>query len=264
MLILELSQSISILYFILTDFYKNFETTIPISMLILGLLTGIRHSFESDHVAAVSTIVLHEKSKKLTKISILGAIWGLGHTIALFVGGIVVLFLSINIPEQINNTLEFGVGIMLIYLAIITLTGFKVTKFLSALINKGIEHIHPHKHGIIIHTHEHKHDETNHKHGHKALLIGMIHGMAGTGALMLVVLASIDSPLMGLAYIGLFGVGSILSMMIVTTVIGIPISKLTNSKRVSILIKYTIPIITLIIGLSLIYELVFVEKIFSI
>ena len=107
MLILELSQSISILYFILTDFYKNFETTIPISMLILGLLTGIRHSFESDHVAAVSTIVLHEKSKKLTKISILGAIWGLGHTIALFVGGIVVLFLSINIPEQISNTLEF-------------------------------------------------------------------------------------------------------------------------------------------------------------
>ncbi|MGD1834119.1 MAG: sulfite exporter TauE/SafE family protein [Nitrososphaeraceae archaeon] len=264
MLILELGQNISFLYFILSDFYKNFETTIPISILILGLLTGIRHSFEADHVAAVSTIMVNEKSKKLTKISILGAIWGLGHTIALFIGGIVVLFLSINIPEQISNTLEFGVGIMLIYLAIITLTGFKVTKFLRTLINKGLEHIHPHKHGVIIHTHEHKHDGKDHNHGHKALIIGMIHGIAGTGAVMLVVLASIDSPLIGLAYIGLFGIGSILSMMVVTTIIGIPISKFTNSKKVSILIKYTIPIITLIIGLSLIYELAFVDKIFEI
>jgi ABC-type nickel/cobalt efflux system permease component RcnA len=155
---------------------------------------------------------------------------------------------------------------MLVYLAITTLTGFNIGKFVKGLLHYDKIHSHPHSHKEydIIHTHEHNHYhyEKEHEHGHKALLIGMIHGLAGSGALMLIVLSTIDSIPFGLAYITIFGAGSILSMMALSTIVGLPFAKAKRSAKLNFVLKYAAGVTTLLIGGWLIYELGVVEQIF--
>lgn len=258
----------------------------PTGILLLGLITGLRHSLEADHVAAVSTMISAASSKrKLRQAPMLGALWGLGHTTSLFIAGLVVLLLAINIPQKVSGMLEFGVGIMLIFLAATALTGFNIGKFFRVAIRREnisngekeednpqsikdhhYYHEHPHfhkeNHVALIHTHPHDHNMEAHRHGHKSLIVGMIHGMAGSGALMVIVLSTINSIPLGLAYIAIFGAGSIASMVGVSTVIGLPFSKLSNFTKVSMMLKYATAITTLIIGVGLVYDLAIVEKIF--
>ena len=253
-------------YFVFQTIEESINTAAPIGILLLGILTGFRHSIEADHIAAVSMIIASDDKNKLKRAPILGALWGLGHTTSLFAAGLIVLILAVNIPEKVSNTLEFGVGVMLVYLAITTLTGFKIGKFVKGLLHHDEIHSHPHVHQEydVIHTHEHNHyhDEKEHQHGHKALIVGMIHGMAGSGALMLVVLSTINSIPLGLAYITLFSVGSILGMMALSTIIGLPFAKAKRSAKLNFVLKYVAGVTTLIIGGWLIYELGVVEEIF--
>jgi ABC-type nickel/cobalt efflux system permease component RcnA len=211
-------------------------------------------------------LIASDEKKKLRQAPVLGALWGLGHTASLFAAGLIVLILAINIPEKVSNTLEFGVGVMLVYLAITTLTGFNIGKFVKGLLHHDKTHSHPHSHKEydVIHTHEHNHYhyEKEHQHGHKALLVGMIHGMAGSGALMLVVLSTIGSIPLGLAYITIFGAGSILSMMALSTIIGLPFAKAKRSAKLNFVLKYVAGVTTLMIGGWLMYELGVVEEIF--
>ncbi len=231
----------------------------PAGVLLLGLVIGLKHAMEADHVAAVSTIVA-SNDKKLRRAPILGALWGLGHTATLFVAGLIVLLLAINIPERVSGTLEFGVGIMLVFLGVTTLTGFKAGKFMRGIFRRHThEHVHVHEDTGIVHSHEHDHH--NHRHSHKSILIGMIHGMAGSGALMLVVLSTINSVPLGLAYIAIFGAGSIASMAAMSALIGLPFAKARHMK-LSLALRYTAAIATLAIGAGLIYELGVVEQIF--
>lgn len=231
----------------------------PVGVLLLGLVIGLKHAMEADHVAAVSTIVA-SNDKKLRRAPILGALWGLGHTATLFVAGLIVLLLAISIPEKVSGTLEFGVGIMLVFLGVTTLTGFKTGKFMRGIFRRHThEHVHVHEDTGIVHSHEHDHH--NHRHSHKSILIGMIHGMAGSGALMLVVLSSINSVPLGLAYIAIFGAGSIASMTAMSALIGLPFAKARHMK-LSLALRYTAAIATLAIGAGLIYELGVVEQIF--
>jgi high-affinity nickel permease len=223
----------------------------PAGLMLLGLLTGLRHSMEADHVAAVSTIVAG--SKKFGRASLLGAMWGLGHTASLFAAGLVVLLLAVNIPAGIAGTLEFGVGIMLVFLGATALTGFSAGRFFRGLLGKSHTHVHVHRETGIVHSHEHSHAE-NHRHGHKSVIVGMVHGMAGSGALMLVVLSSINSVPLGLAYIMIFGTGSTASMAAISALIGLPFAK-ARSQKLSAALKYAAAIVTLAVGAGLMWQL---------
>src|SRR4029079_3251753 len=156
----------------------NINAATPAGLLLLGLVIGLRHSMEADHVAAVSTIVAGTSKSKF-RAPMLGALWGLGHTASLFVAGLVILLLAISIPQKVSNTLEFGVGIMLVFLGATTLTGFNAGKLLRGITGRGQhKHIHVHDDTGVMHSHEHDHHD--HRHGHKSLLVGMVHGMAGS------------------------------------------------------------------------------------
>src|ERR687896_696655 len=207
---------------------SNINVAAPTGILLLGLVTGLRHSIEADHVAAVLSVVASNR-KNIKRASMLGAIWGLGHTASLFVAGLVVLLLAVNISETVSSRLEFGVGIMLLFLGFTTLTGWSIGKFFKGLRHQksSHEHIHYH-HDNIVHSHGHIHDDGDHRHGHKSLIIGMVHGMAG-----------------------------------ISTVIGIPFVKLSNSAKISIALRYAAAITTLAIGAGLIYDLVWIDQIFT-
>jgi hypothetical protein len=237
----------------------NINAATPAGLLLLGLVIGLRHSMEADHVAAVSTIIA-DNSKSKFRAPMLGALWGLGHTTSLFVAGLIVLLLAISIPQKVSNMLEFGVGIMLVFLGATTLTGFNAAKFLRGIRRRG-QHNHAHIHDDTGVMHSHQHDHHDHRHGHKSLIIGMVHGMAGSGALMLVVLSTINSVPLGLAYIAIFGAGSIASMAAMSTLISLPFAKSRNHK-LSMALKYVSAITALAIGAGLMYELGIVQQIF--
>lgn len=252
---------------------SNINVAAPTGILLLGFVTGLRHSIEADHVAAVLSVVASNQ-KNIKRASLLGAIWGLGHTASLFVAGLAVLLLAVNISETVSSRLEFMVGIMLLFLGITTFTGWSLGKFFRGLrhqktssssssssLSPSHNHIHSHQ-GNVVHSHGHVH-EGEHGHGHKSLIIGMIHGLAGSGALLLIVLSTINSVPLGLAYIAIFGAGSIGGMAGVSTLIGIPFVKLSNSAKISVALRYTAAITTLAIGAGLIYDLVWIDQIFT-
>ena len=245
---------------------SNINVAAPTGILLLGLVTGLRHSIEADHVAAVLSVVASNR-KNIKRASMLGAIWGLGHTTSLFVAGLVVLLLAVNISDTISNRLEFGVGIMLLFLGVTTFTGWSIGKFFKGLRHRksssssSHDHIHHHQ-GNVVHSHRHVHDD-EHGHGHKSLIIGMIHGMAGSGALLVIVLSTINSVPLGLAYIAIFGAGSIGGMVGISTLMGIPFVKLSDSAKISRALRYAAAITTLAIGAGLIYDLVWIDQIFT-
>jgi ABC-type nickel/cobalt efflux system permease component RcnA len=253
---------------------SNINVAAPTGILLLGLVTGLRHSIEADHVAAVLSVVASNR-KNIKRASLLGAIWGLGHTTSLFIAGLAVLLLAVNITETISNRLEFGVGIMLIFLGVTTFTGWSIGKFFKGLryqkpwpsssssssSSSSHDHIHHHQ-GNVVHSHRHTHD-TEHGHGHRSLILGMVHGMAGSGALLLIVLSTINSIPLGLAYIAIFGAGSIGGMAGISTLIGIPFVRLSNSTRISLALRYAAAITTLAIGSGLIIDLIWIDHIFT-
>lgn len=238
----------------------NINIAAPSGILLLGLVTGLRHSMEADHVAAVSTMVASNNGN-IKRASVLGAVWGLGHTSAIFIAGLMVLLLAVNIPHDISAKMEFGVGIMLIFLAATTLTGLDLGRLLRGMRGWKNTHSHPHSHNDFVHIHSHNHTG-NHHHTHRSLVVGIIHGMAGSGALMLVILSTIQSVPLGLAYITIFGAGSVASMAGISALMGIPFAKLGNSVRLRFALRYTAGIVTLFIGAGLIYDLIAVERIF--
>ena len=206
--------------------------TLPIlSLLGLGVVLGLKHALDADHLAAVSTIATEKRS--LLGSSLIGVWWGLGHTISLLIAGVLVMLLHVQIGPRTERALEFCVGIMLIVLGV---------NALRKLMQGGKVHMHTHEHDGHWHMHPHIHEKAKHDvphthHGLKAgarpLLIGMVHGMAGSAALMLLVLATISSTVVGFLYIAVFGVGSIGGMAIMSAVFALP-SKL-NAQRFSTL-----------------------------
>ncbi len=198
-----------------------------LSVLALGFILGIRHAIEPDHVIAVSTIA--SQSKKLWHASLAGVFWGIGHTVTLFIVGIIIIIMKGEIPEKWAMSLEFLVGIMLVYLGIKTIIAFKNI------------HIHRHTHDGEDHKHVHTHTNSGsheHKHQHRnakylnSLLIGLVHGLAGSGAMVLLTMSTVKSVGEAAVYIIIFGGGTILGMLFFTTIIGIPF--VLSKKRTSI------------------------------
>lgn len=187
----------------------------PLATLSLGFVLGLKHAFDSDHVIAVSTIVTREHSP--WRSLWIGLFWGIGHTLTLLLVGCMVLGMKQQIPAPLEMSLECLVGVMLVALGLSTLVDWWRKRV----------HVHQHQHDGSTHAHFHAHaDDASHRHSHrlrvgaKPLVIGMIHGLAGSAALMLIVLAAIPSPSLGLAYIGIFGAGSVLGMGLVSLLMG--------------------------------------------
>jgi len=236
----------------------------PTLVMGLGLVVGIQHAFEPDHVSAISTQMLKSKFDKkpikqlikqsITKSSILGAVWGAGHTTTLVLIGFLVYALAITIHDHIFSGFEFAVGIMLVLLGITTIFNKKIQ----------FKHKHPHQHKDgTLHFDEHNHDDSNHGHTHKSYLIGLVHGLAGSGSLVVLGSVALDDVGMILGFIMIFGVGSIIGMVLVGSLMGIPFAfanKITSMQKI---FKYTAGIFSLIIGINIMYQIGILGHLFS-
>ncbi|HEX8708865.1 MAG TPA: hypothetical protein VF723_11525 [Pyrinomonadaceae bacterium] len=196
-----------------------------LTLLGLGFVFGLKHATEVDHVVAVSAIVSEQRN--LLRSALIGALWGAGHTAALIVVGILVLGLRITIPARVAPWLEFGVALMII--------GLGASALIRALRRRAAMHIHRHSHDNLTHVHLHFHEREDaaasaaptHEHavsrlGFKPFLVGAMHGLAGSSALTLLILAQLDSTVLGLVYLGVFGIGSICGMLLMSGLIGLP------------------------------------------
>ncbi len=199
-------------------------TAYSFTLLTTGFAIGLMHALEADHLAAISTIV--GERKRWWSSSLVGGLWGVGHTTSLLLAGVVVLFFKIPISPRVESALEFCVGLMLISLGL---------NALVKLARGGKLHLHQHEHGGHKHIHPHLHDKTaaaahtphdashhGFKIGPRPLWIGMLHGLAGSAALMLLVLSTIQSAWLGLVYIAVFGLGSIGGMMLMSSLLSLP------------------------------------------
>ncbi len=200
------------------------------SILMLGFMIGMQHALEADHVAAVAAIATRGRSVR--KIARQGAIWGLGHSLTLVLLGGMVLLMGSAVPPGLARMLEFSVGLMLVALGV---------GVLCRLVRARI-HFHRHRHGdgvVHIHAHSHAgegraHDPAHHVHEHPgglplgSFLVGMVHGLAGSAALVMLVLSSVQSTVTGLAYIAVFACGSIVGMAALSAVIAVPLSYSTR------------------------------------
>lgn len=227
-----------------------------ISLLSLGFLLGMRHALETDHVAAVASLATRSRSMGDTLRQ--GAVWGAGHTLTLFIFGSLVLLLDTVMPETLAQVLEFMVGLMLIGLGI---------DVLRRQLRERI-HFHVHRHaGGYLHFHVHSHageqvHATVHHHHHhgrfplRALFVGMMHGMAGSAALILLTLQSVHSPLTGMFYILLFGVGSIAGMAALSAIIAVPLCySISSLRRAQNGLHALIGLATLYVGGMMVYHI---------
>ena len=200
------------------------------SMLVLGFLLGMRHALEADHVAAVASLT--SRNPSLVTAIRQGAVWGVGHSLMLLLFGIVALNLNNTLPGALARGLEGLVGVMLVVLG---------ADVLRRLIRDRIHfHAHRHENGVWhFHAHAHardhddgeEHARSRHAHIHppgfplRALLIGMMHGMAGSAVLIVLTLETMTSVWTGILYIVLFGAGSITGMAVLSAIIAVPIRK---------------------------------------
>jgi ABC-type nickel/cobalt efflux system permease component RcnA len=229
-----------------------------------GLMIGLVHAFEPDHLSAVSTQLLQNKnttsgSKKIGVLSLTissslrGAFWGMGHTSSIMLIGILIAGLSLNIPDNFFVSAEVVVGLMLILLAIFTFANKSIFKQ---------KHVHPHEHSNgISHTHFHTHNE-NHKHDHKAYLIGCVHGIAGSGGLVALIASTMNGFDMMIYFLILFGIGSIIGMTVASGILGLPFILFSKMSSATKYLRYAIAGITFIIGINIVFTIVFDSKLF--
>lgn len=187
------------------------------TMLGLGFLLGMRHAFDADHIVAVSTLLARRPT--LRRSVFIGLCWGGGHTATLLLIGLAVLALKVTIPDDVARACEFLVGLMLVMLGIA----------LARSLSREQWHLHAHEHDGARHVHLHSHrlgEDHTHRHGWRdslpPLAVGMVHGLAGSAALMLLVLSAAQTFWEGAAYILLFGLGSVLGMMALGALISLP------------------------------------------
>jgi hypothetical protein len=187
----------------------SFGSIGALGVLSLGLVYGLKHATEADHIVAVSAIVSDQR--KLARAAIVGALWGAGHTASLVVVGTMVLVLKIAIPERVTGWLEFAVALMIVGLGIIAFRRSFRSRAKPRL-GEGDDRpvrVAASRHGVA-------------RIGIKPLIVGAVHGLAGSAALTLLVLTQIGSPVLGLLYLSVFGAGSIIGMLCMSGLVGVP------------------------------------------
>lgn len=237
-----------------------------LSILGLGFLMGIKHAIEPDHVIAVSTIA--SRSKNLWRSSLAGAFWGMGHTATLLIVGFFLFLFKSEISDKWSMSLEFLVGIMLVVLGVSSLRTFK--HHIHAHDHSHGESRHTHFHVIHDHSHSHHHHGEMSEHGNKngfsymkSLLVGLIHGLAGSAAMALLTMSTVDSMWEGMLYIAIFGCGTILGMLLFTTAIGIPFVLTTRRFRLNRTMTWMTGALSALYGVYYMYNLGVTEGLFG-
>lgn len=248
-----------------------------------GFLLGMLHATDADHVVAVSTIV--SQQRKLGSAARVGALWGVGHTLTVLLVGSAIILFNLVIPPRVGQVLEFFVALMLIVLGAITLARVSryVRESMSAMLAEGVPghrhsdqtaqpHLHVHAHGDVVHAHRHGHDPDSHGHGTmppswldrhlgglsvyqavRPVIIGIVHGLAGSAAVALLVLAEIRAPLWAIAYLVLFGIGTMAGMMLITSLIAVPFAASHRLPYLNLALQVVAGLISLALGVYLVW-----------
>ena len=261
------------------------------SLLLLGFFLGMRHATDADHVIAIATIVSRQRS--LRGSALIGAAWGIGHTLTILIVGSAIILLGIVIPARLGLAMEFAVGVMLVLLGVLTLTGAGRVLQASAAARTGeVAHGHAHGHELYPHDHAHAHGDYVHRHAHghgardhghrddqtplarldrrlggltlyqwlRPLAVGIVHGLAGSAAVALLVLAAVRDPAWAMAYLVLFGVGTIGGMMLITCALAAPFAlSWSRLPRVNWQLRVASGLLSFGFGLFLIYEIGFAD-----
>lgn len=255
-------------------------------LLAVGFFLGMRHATDPDHVVAVSTIVSRERS--IPRAGWIGILWGIGHTLTILVVGAAIILFGVVIPPRLGLTLEFSVALMLILLGILNLTGamhWMSRRFSPSHPRHQGLHSHLHSHGDYIHNHAHAHGPQVEHHGSEVeppgwlgaplsrlglfhslrpLLVGVVHGLAGSAAVALLVLGTIRSARWAVFYLLVFGVGTIVGMMLLTLALAAPF--LAAGKRFAWLNRSLVAatgVVSLIFGLVVAYRIGIVDGLFK-
>ena len=240
----------------LFEILEFIQFTNPFLIVGFGLLMGLIHAFEPDHISAMSTQLMKRKNSNfskqanLKKISVMsslrGMFWGMGHTSSILFVGLLIAGFSLSISSVFFLGAELIVGLMLISLAIVTILNKNILK---------LNHVHPHRHGDEIHTHPHTHDG-DHKHNHKSYLIGCIHGLAGSGSVVVLAASSLNNFESVLFFLTLFGIGSIIGMSTISGLLGIPFAMISNISKMTIYLRYIIASVVFGIGIFIVYNII--------
>ena len=225
-----------------------------ISIFFFGFLLGVKHALDADHIVAVTTIV--SRSQSLLRAVLVGVTWGIGHTFTLFVVGFGVLVFKLTIPDRLALSLEFVVGVVLVLLGIPLIRQLVVSR----------AHVHWHQHEDKRHLQSHSHDEDpghDHSHIRRPLLLGMVHGLAGSGVLIPLLLSTMSSVVQGLFFLLFFGGSTILSMLLISGLIGLPFRLTTQfSLRLNLWIQGIAGLISVAFGLFIMWQIAFVSGLF--
>src|SRR5438046_1561125 len=253
------------------------------SIVALGFFLGMRHATDPDHVIAVTTIVSRQRSVR--QAALIGLLWGLGHTITIFVVGSAIILFGFVIPPRIGLSMELSVGLMLILLGILNLSGSMRWITQTFTPSPSEQHRHPHGHGDYIHTHPHGHAPGKHGHSEDAtpvswmdrtfgriglyqivrpLAVGIVHGLAGSAAVALLVLTTIRAPVWAVLYLLVFGIGTVAGMMLITAAIAVPFTySETRFARLNRGLGLVSGLVSLAFGLFIVYQMGFVNGLFA-
>lgn len=270
-----------------------------LSLMAVGFFFGMRHATDADHVVAIATICTRERT--LRGAAHIGLLWGLGHSVTVAAVGVAIILFGIVIPPRVGLAMEFAVGIMLVVLGLFTLRavalqarealslhllhGHHGAQHGSLHAASGNGHTHVHVHGDYIHAHSHGHAEDAHGHAEQAtpqgwldrhfgrltsyrvlrpVIVGVVHGLAGSAAVALLVLTSIREPLWGVAYLVVFGVGTMFGMMLITVLIAAPFAiGATRIPAISAGVRAVAGVLSLAFGLFLMYQIGLVDGLFT-
>jgi len=266
-------------------------------IIALGLVLGMRHATDPDHVIAVTTIVSRQRSLK--GAALIGTFWGIGHTLTMLVVGGAIVLLGWVVPPRMGLWMEFAVALMLVLLGALNLTGIlrwfteKMTGIEHGLFAHGVAQREPnsesgepgghhpahdapavHSANSLFHTHSHGGAPDAGVNEHRSqmglyqtvrpFVVGIVHGLAGSAAIALLVLATIRDPRWAIAYLLVFGGGTILGMILITAAIAAPISYAHRlSRKTNSSFQFASGVISLAFGLFLAYQIVFVSGLFT-
>lgn len=250
-------------------------------ILVLGFVLGMRHATDADHVVAVTTIVARQRSPR--GAALIGLAWGLGHTLTIVVVGGAILLFEWVIPPRIGLSMEFAVALMLIGLGAVNLVG--VFRRVGGLADATAPDRHPHGHGDSVHGHAHQHGPEAHPHRPdrtpvawldrhlgrlglyrllRPLAIGVVHGLAGSAAVALLVLATISNASWAVVYLLVFGVGTIVGMMLITAAIAVPFAYSAGRfERMSRALRVAAGLASLGLGLFIAWRIGVVDGLFG-
>jgi ABC-type nickel/cobalt efflux system permease component RcnA len=257
-----------------------------LSILAVGFFLGMRHATDPDHVIAVTTIVSNQRNRM--RAALIGAFWGVGHTVTIFVVGAGIILFDLVIPVRVGLSMELCVAVMLIVLGLMNVAGFLRSMPAGSIHDHDEEkviHSHPHSHGDYIHSHPHAHQPEAHPHPPdqtplawldrafgriglyqylRPFVVGVVHGLAGSAAVALLVLTTIRNFHWAIVYLLVFGVGTIAGMMLITMSIASAFSMVGKGRqKFSHRLALASGLLSLIFGLLVAYQILFVNGLFT-